>query len=67
MFEVPLYDRSRLIHQTHVKKVVEIVPLKEGSGKELRYLHDIAQQHLRALKAMGQELFGSFIIHLCWS
>ena len=50
-----------LIHQTHVKKIVEIAPLKEGSGKELCYLHDTAQQHLRALKAMGQEPSGSFI------
>ena len=58
------YDRPRLIHQTHVKKVVEITPLKEGSGKELRFLHDAAQQHLRALKAMGQEPSGSFITSL---
>ena len=33
------YDHPRLIHQTHVKKIVEISPLK-GSGKELCYLHD---------------------------
>ena len=58
------YDRPRLIHQTHVKKIVEIAPLKEGSGKELCYLHDTAQQHLRALKAMGQEPSGSFITSL---
>ena len=58
------YDRPRLIHQTHVKKIVEIAPLKEGSGKELRYLHDTAQQHLRALKTIGQEPSGSFITSL---
>lgn len=58
------YDCPRLIHQIHVKKIVEIAPLKEGSGKELRYLHDTAQQHLRALKAMGQEPSGSFITSL---
>ena len=58
------YDRPRLIHQTHVKKIVEIAPLKEGSGKELRYLHDTALQHLRALKAMGQEPSGSFTTSL---
>ena len=55
------YDRPRIIHQTHVKKIIEISSLKEGSGKELRYLHDTAQQHLRALKAMGQEPSGPFI------
>ena len=58
------YDRPRLIHQTHVNKIVEIAPLKEGSGKELCYLYDTAQQHLRALKAMGQEPSGLFITSL---
>ena len=58
------YDRPRLIHQIHVKKIVEIAPLKEGSGKKLCYLHDTAQQHLRSLKAMGQEPSGSFITSL---
>ena len=30
------YDRPRLIHQTHVKMILEAPPLKEGTGKELR-------------------------------
>ena len=55
------YDRPRLIHQTHVKKILEVPPLKQGSGKELRHLHDTVQQHLRALKAMGHEPSGAFI------
>ncbi len=46
------YDRPRLIHQTHVQKICEAPSLKDGSGKELRRLHDTVQQHLRALKAM---------------
>ncbi len=39
------YDRPRLIHQTHVKKIVEIAPPppRDGSGRELRHLHDTAQ------------------------
>ncbi len=40
---------------------MEIAPLKEGNGKELRHLHDTAQQHVRALKTMGHEPSGSFI------
>ena len=36
----------------------------EGTGKELRWLHDTLQQHLRVLKAMGQEPSGSFITSL---
>ena len=58
------FDRPRLLHQTHVKKIYEIPNLKEGSGKELRKFHDLAQQHLRALKAMGQDPSGPFITSL---
>ena len=35
------YDRPRLIHQTHVKKILEIPVLKTGNGRELRHLHDV--------------------------
>ena len=55
------YNRPRLIHQTHVRMILEAPPLKDGSGKELRHLHDTVQQHLRALKAMEYEPSGSFI------
>ena len=34
------FNRPRLIHQAHVKCIVESAPLKEGSGKELHKLHD---------------------------
>ena len=55
------YDRPRLIHQTHFRMILEAPPLKDGSGKELRRLHDVVQQHLRALKAMDYEPSGPFI------
>ena len=55
------YDRPRLIHQTHVRMILEATPLKDGTGKELRRLHDVVQQHLRALKAMDYEPSGPFI------
>ena len=35
------YDRPHLIHQTHVRLILEAPPLKEGTGKELRHLHDV--------------------------
>ncbi len=38
------YNRPRLIHQAHVRKIYEVANLKEGSGKELRQLHDTVQQ-----------------------
>jgi hypothetical protein len=55
------YNRPKLIHQAHVKKIVDIPSLKDGSGKELRRLHDTAQQHIRALKELGNEPDGPFI------
>lgn len=55
------YDRPRLIHKAHVRAILDNPTLKEGSGKELRHLHDTVQQHLRALKAMGSEAPGLFI------
>lgn len=39
-------------HEAHVRKILEIPNLKDGSGKELRHLHNITLQHLRALKAI---------------
>ena len=49
------YDRPRLIHQTHVRTILEAPTLKTGEGKEIRRLHDTVLQHIRALKAMGCE------------
>jgi hypothetical protein len=55
------FDRPCLIHQAHVRAILDAPPLRHGNGRELRELHDIASQHLRALKAMDQEPSGSFI------
>ena len=55
------YNRPKLIHQAHVKRIVDIPSLKDGSGKELRRLHDMARQHIRALKTLGNEPDGPFI------
>ena len=41
--------------------ILETPSLKEGTGRELRRLHDTVQQHLRALKAMDYEPSGPFI------
>ena len=58
------YDKTRLLHLAHVKAIVEIPEPKEGSGKELRRLHDVFSQHLRALKTMGYDPSGPFITSL---
>ena len=55
------YDRPRLIHRAHVQAILNASPLKTGSGKELRRLHDTVNQHLRALKAMEYDPSGPFI------
>ena len=44
-----------------MRAIVEAPSLKDGSGKELRRLHDTVNQHLRALKAMGCEPSGPFV------
>ena len=41
------YDKPRLIQRTHVQFIVDAPPMKEGSGRELRALHDTVQQHAR--------------------
>ena len=58
------YDRRCLIHQMHVHMILESPTLKDGTGKELCLLHDMVQQHLRALKAMEYELSGPFIMSI---
>ena len=58
------YDRPRQIHQTHVRRIIEAPLLKDGSGKEIRALHDLVIQHLRALKSLGHEPSQAFITSL---
>ena len=58
------YDRPHLIHQAHVRAITEVPSLSDGSGKELRRLHNVANQNLRALKTSGYEPSGEFIISL---
>ena len=55
------YDHPRIIHQTHVKRILNTPPVKDSSGKELRKLHDTIQQHLRALKSMEYDPSGPFL------
>ena len=58
------YDRPRQIHQTHMHWIVEAPVLKDGTGKEIRALHDLVIQHLRALKSLGHEPSQAFITSL---
>ena len=47
-------------HQTYARYTVEAAPLKDGTGKEIRSLHNLVTQHLRALKLISHEPSGSF-------
>ena len=44
-----------------MKMIMDTPALKDGNGKEVRRLHDTVQQHLRALKALGNEPSGPFV------
>ena len=44
-----------------MKKIMEATALKDGSGRELRHLHNTVQQHIQGLKAMGHDPPGSFV------
>lgn len=57
-----LSDRPCLIHQAHVRMIVDAPPLKDKSRKELRRLHNVVQQHLRVLRSLGHNPPGPFII-----
>ena len=58
------YDRPRLIHQAHVRAILEAPSPKSGSGQELRQLHDVVKQHMRALEAMRCDSLETFISSL---
>ena len=34
------YNRPRLIHQTHVRMILDVPSLRDGTGRELRRLHN---------------------------
>ena len=56
------YDRPRLIHQAHVRAIMETLSLKEGNGREIRCLHDVLLQHYKAIKAMDPDNFGETLL-----
>ena len=55
------YNKPRLTHQAHVWMIIEAPPLKDGTGRELRKLHDNVQQHIRALQSLGYDAPGAFL------
>ena len=58
------YDQPWLIHQAHVHAITDVPSLKDGDGKELQQLHDVADQHMMAIQAIGHSpwTFITFIL-----
>ena len=56
------YDQPRLIHQAHVRAILEAAPLKNGSGEEICRLHDVANKHVCALKVVKQDSYDSLLM-----
>ena len=55
------YDQPHVIHRAHSHAILDAASLKDGNSKELRCLHDVAKQHLRALRVMKYETLASFV------
>ena len=55
------YDRPRLVQKEHIRSIVDVVPVKNGSDKELRRLYDAATQHYRVLKAAKSDSFDTVL------
>ena len=55
------HDQLRVIHRAHTRAILHAPSLKDANCKELRRLHDVAKQHLRALRVMKYETFASFV------
>ena len=58
------YDQPRAVHEAYVKVIVEYRKLKEGSSKELRKLHDVMLQNIRALSTLGHNIDSKFMTSL---
>ena len=55
-------DRSRLIHQAHVRAILEAPSLRNKSGQELLHLHDVVKQHMRAPEAIKYDSLEKFML-----
>ena len=58
------YDQPRAVYEAYVKVIVEYPKLKEGSSKELRKLHDVMLQNIRALSTLGHNIDSKFMTSL---
>ena len=57
------YDRPILVQEEHIRSIVDAVPVKNRSDKELCRLYDAATQHYRTLKAAKSDSFDTVSSH----
>ena len=62
-----LYNWPRLVHEEQIRSILDAVPLKNGSDKEIHRLYDAALQHYRALKAGKTIRSTQFVQQSKWS
>ena len=55
------YDQSWLVQEEHIRSIVDAVPVKNSSDKELCRLHDAATRHYWALKAAKNNSFDTVL------
>ena len=61
------FHRPQVILCAHVRALLNVSPVKNGSSMERRQLHGTLQHHLQSLKAMDKLDFERFITALCES
>ena len=54
-------SRPRLVEEEHIRSIVDAVPMKNRSEKELRRLYDAATQHYRALREAKNDSFDTVL------
>ena len=50
-----------IIHLAHVCTILEAPLLRNGSGEELRHIHDVVKQHMRVLMAIKYDSLVAFM------
>ena len=58
------YNHPRLTHCEHVWSILQAPPLKVNNGRELCKLHDLCNQHIRAIKVSDNYDIDTFLTNM---
>ena len=56
------YNKPRIVHQSHVKALVEAPIIRTGSGRELQQLHNVVSCHVRSRRTFQGDIFEAFLL-----